>query len=42
MSNFKRLAASAMVAAATLMLTGPAVAKKVRMNIGYSVAEGHP
>ena len=42
MSNFKRLAASVMVAAATLLLTGPVAAKKVRMNIGYSVAEGHP
>ena len=42
MSNFKRLAVSVMVTAATLLLTGPVAAKKVRMNIGYSVSEGHP
>ncbi len=42
MSNMKRLVASAAIAASALVLTGPAAAKTVRMNIGYSVAEGHP
>ncbi|MBT6278441.1 MAG: TRAP transporter substrate-binding protein, partial [Chromatiales bacterium] len=42
MSKLKKIAATTAIAAAALMLTGPAAAKKVKMNIGYSVAEGHP
>ncbi|MBF2761227.1 MAG: TRAP transporter substrate-binding protein [Ectothiorhodospiraceae bacterium AqS1] len=42
MTLMKRLIASAAIATGALMLSGPAVAKKVRMNIGYSVAEAHP
>ncbi|NKC12135.1 MAG: C4-dicarboxylate ABC transporter substrate-binding protein [Gammaproteobacteria bacterium] len=42
MSNIRTLIGPAAIAVAALMLSGPAVAKKVRMNIGYSVAEGHP
>lgn len=42
MSKMKRLIATAAIAASALLLTGPAAAKKVKMNIGYSVAEGHP
>ena len=37
-----KLLAGAVFAAAAMFTAGPATAAKINMNIGYSVAEGHP
>ena len=42
MTPMKKLIGTAAVAATALMMSAPVTAKTIRMNIGYSVAEGHP
>jgi tripartite ATP-independent transporter DctP family solute receptor len=40
--NFKTVCMTVAISAAAVMAAGPASAKKINMNIGYSVAESHP
>ena len=42
MTPMKKLIGTAAIAATALMMSAPVAAKTIRMNIGYSVAEGHP
>lgn len=42
MNTFNKAMAAATIVAATVLAAAPAAAKKITMNIGYSVAEGHP
>ncbi len=42
MKKLNKVLGTAIIVAATVLAAGPAAAKKITMNIGYSVAESHP